>query len=103
MLCRPDRRADTTCRADVAKIAKQSIGQVDRSMRNATQCKTCGVARRRPIESRTQAALIVDRWTVSLLPVPQCQRRITERAGHADQITDQIGRASCRERVCQYV
>src|SRR3546814_6569597 len=80
-----------------------SIGQVDRRMRNATQRKTGGVARRRPIESRTQAALIVDRWTVSLLPVPQCQRRITERAGHADQITDQIGRASCRERVCQYV
>src|SRR3546814_16537513 len=57
-------------------------------MRNATQRKTGGVARRRPIESRTQAALIVDRWTVSLLPVPQCQRRITERSGHADQITD---------------
>src|SRR3546814_21115365 len=75
-------------RSYVAKIAKQSIVQVDRRMRNATQRKTGGVARRRPIESRTPAALIVDRWTVSLLPVPQSERPITERAGHTDPTTD---------------
>src|SRR3546814_1425877 len=50
------------------------------------------------------------------LPLHQCRHQVKDRYGHASQCKamgslqakqaptdDQIGRASCRERVCQYV